>query len=52
MKKCCICKKEFDGFSNNANPIKNGICCDECNMRKVIPRRLKSLRKLEQEKEE
>ena len=39
--KCCICKLE-DGkeFGNNAQPIMEGECCDDCNREKVIPRRL------------
>ena len=28
------------GFGNNANPIKNGICCDRCNKEFVIPARI------------
>jgi hypothetical protein len=39
--KCCICKNEFEGYGNNAQPVKNGQCCDMCNLRKVIPMRLK-----------
>lgn len=38
-KKCCICEKDFDGWGNNAWPIKDGICCDECNNTKVLPAR-------------
>jgi hypothetical protein len=38
--KCCICKAKIEGFGNNAEPIKTGICCDECNTIKVIPARL------------
>ncbi len=30
--KCVICKKKFDGFGNNPQPLKEkGRCCDECN---------------------
>ena len=39
-KKCCICKKELNGYGNNAYPIKEGICCDTCNAKFVIPGRL------------
>lgn len=39
-KKCCICGKVIDGFGNNANPIKDGICCDDCNLNHVIPGRI------------
>lgn len=34
-KKCCICGREFNGFGNNANPIREGSCCDYCNTRFV-----------------
>lgn len=39
-KKCCICGREFNGFGNNANPIREGNCCDYCNTRFVIPTRV------------
>ena len=38
---CCICHKKFKGFGNNAEPVCDGICCDECNWRVVIPARVK-----------
>ena len=54
--KCILCGKEFDGWGNNAWPIKDGICCDECNAEKVIPARLaqlyKNKSKLKEDKEE
>lgn len=37
---CCICKKEYKEWGNNAAPIKDGQCCDHCNNTKVVPRRL------------
>lgn len=41
-KKCCLCGREFKGWGNNPWPVvDNGVCCDECNMTKVIPARLK-----------
>ena len=40
---CCICKKPFDGYGNNAEPVCSGSCCDECNMKEVNPARLKML---------
>ena len=43
--KCILCGKEFDGWGNNAWPIKDGICCDECNAEKVIPARIAKLYK-------
>lgn len=42
---CCICKKPFDGHGNNAEPICSGSCCDECNMKEVIPARISNLKK-------
>ena len=38
--KCCICGKEFSEFPSNANPIKDGYCCGECNSRFVYHARL------------
>jgi hypothetical protein len=42
MKKtCCICGKEFEGYGNNPAPVMDdGVCCDACNMNKVIPTRM------------
>lgn len=40
MNKCVICKQRFDGHGNNAEPVAKGLCCDTCNMSKVIPARL------------
>ena len=37
---CCICGEEYEGYGNNAEPYKEGRCCDECNMKFVIPNRL------------
>lgn len=28
---CSICGEEFEQYWNNAEPINNWICCDECN---------------------
>lgn len=38
---CVICGHDFEGYGNNAEPVKPGICCDECNETKVLPARLK-----------
>ena len=40
---CVICGKEFVGWGNNALPVADGLCCNECNYEKVIPARLKAL---------
>ena len=47
--KCCICGKETYGYGNSALPIKNGICCNDCNNKFVIPARLR-LSKLNNDK--
>lgn len=39
-KRCVICGKEFEGYGNNAQPVKAGFCCDDCNKDVVIPARL------------
>lgn len=39
---CCICGEELFGYGNNAEPYKKGRCCDACNIKFVIPARLKS----------
>ena len=39
-KTCCICGKKFKGYGNNPWPIlEKGVCCDECNLSKVIAAR-------------
>lgn len=42
--KCSICKKNYQGYGNNAEPINKGRCCDDCNML-VIARRLDDISK-------
>tara|TARA_R100001244_G_scaffold103588_1_gene76989 strand:- start:362 stop:547 length:186 start_codon:yes stop_codon:yes gene_type:complete len=41
--KCTLCKKEINGYGNNAEPIKQGRCCDLCNDLYVIPARIMKL---------
>ena len=36
--KCSICGKLFQGYGNNAQPINNGRCCNECNLQVVRER--------------
>ena len=37
--KCSICKEDmFNQFGNNAQPINDGICCDDCNTLVIIER--------------
>lgn len=37
---CVICHKKYKGYGNNAQPVANGYCCDECNTTVVIPARV------------
>ena len=41
-KNCVICRKEIIGYGNNAAPLKKGYCCDDCNLKFIIPIRLKA----------
>ena len=42
---CSICGKEItDEFSNNAEPVNSGRCCNACNRNVVIPARIKGMR--------
>ena len=38
---CCICGKDAGKYGHSAQPVMKGQCCDECNMNKVVPARLK-----------
>ena len=42
--KCVICGAEIEGYGNNAEPVKHGVCCDECNQTVVIPARLEKMK--------
>ena len=38
---CVLCKETFTGWGNNPDPLaKEGVCCDQCDMDKVIPKRI------------
>lgn len=38
---CSICQKVItDEFGNNAQPVNNGKCCNQCNQTVVIPARI------------
>jgi len=39
-KTCSICRRPYTGYGNNAEPVNQGRCCDECNFTDVIPARL------------
>ena len=41
--RCCICNKILYDLGNNAEPVRKGRCCDECNWIYVIPARLKDV---------
>jgi len=40
---CCLCGIEIRDYGNNASPVKDGVCCDDCNRQKVIPARVKQM---------
>ena len=41
---CCICNEQFTGYGHNPDPVKKkGLCCDDCNMSVVMPKRLGEL---------
>ena len=59
--KCSICNKEIPvkeggwDSGNNAEPVNDGRCCDQCNMDVVIPERLQQaiwVRRKQEEKEQ
>jgi len=37
---CCLCGKEYTNYGNNARPIAEGRCCDDCDVDVVLLRRL------------
>jgi hypothetical protein len=39
-KVCSICQQPYSGYGNNAWPVNDGRCCDDCNSSIVIPARL------------
>jgi len=39
-KRCDICQKKFSGYGNNPAPIRASVCCDECNLKIVVPLRI------------
>ena len=41
---CSICNNKInDKFSNNAEPVNNGRCCNDCNSTVVLPARIKEM---------
>jgi hypothetical protein len=39
---CILCNKKLKDKGNNALPLADGRCCDECNNEKVIPARIEN----------
>ena len=37
---CSICGTTYGHWGNNAQPVNDGRCCDQCNSQYVIPARL------------
>ncbi len=37
---CVICEGRFTGHGHNAEPVRVGRCCDECNIHVVLPERI------------
>lgn len=53
--KCCICGNEIEKEYNwdqghNAEPVKTGRCCTNCNYNVVVPERLKKVRQNEKKR--
>ena len=51
---CSICGKRCTGYGNNPYPVTKGEedrCCDECNSKYVIPKRIYRLMHKEDEDE-
>ena len=49
--KCIICGEQIVGYGNNAEPVAEGRCCDDCNISKVIPARISQLKASRKEKD-
>lgn len=46
--KCCLCGANWIGWGNNPDPlgdVETDRCCDFCNQSKVLPARLKGIRR-------
>lgn len=46
---CSICQKTMKNgeFDNNAHPVNNGRCCEQCNITVVIPARMNMISRVE-----
>jgi hypothetical protein len=47
--KCVICKADCRGYGNNAQPVDQGLCCDDCNWIAVMPAKMQALRTYDRE---
>jgi len=43
VKVCIVCGYTYEGWGHNAQPVKDGRCCDLCNDTEVIPARVERL---------
>lgn len=41
-KTCVLCHEVYTGDGNNAAPLADGLCCDKCNIDRVVPERMKA----------
>lgn len=53
---CCICKQEIPPVGdwvhgNDAHPVADGRCCNECDMAVVVPARMKEMAQRRKPKE-
>lgn len=48
---CSICQDDYVGFGNNAEPINNGRCCNDCNRIVVAARLMAMAKRLSRTKE-
>jgi hypothetical protein len=46
---CSICGELYIGDGNDAEPVRDSSCCNDCNDRYVIPTRLEELRVAERQ---
>jgi len=49
VRACSICGEPYCGDGNEAEPLSDDFCCDNCNDRYVIPTRLEELLAAERE---
>lgn len=42
---CIICGEPLHDFGNNAAPYADGVCCNKCNLKFVVPERIRRMAK-------